>query len=554
MPRRSAASPVGSRFIGISRRRLLAAGGAGIGATAFLAACGSDSKSGSGSGSPAAPSGTTAARSTQSPASDVQVGGTLTYGASRDATTLDPHVGTLSEEVFIQAGLFNSALTYSEDSQLTPSLAEKFEYPDNTTIVLTFRQGVKFHDGEAFTTEAVKANIDRYFDPATASPGGPTLSKKVAKYEVVDPRTVRITLVQPDATALASLGLIRMVSPAAAQKFGKDLARNPAGTGPYRFKEWLKDDHLTMERFDGYWDNQKAPVRVPRLDAFTFKPIVEPSVMLSNLKTKNIHIAGSVQPVDFTTLKGEQGITGVERKPSSSSRMYINVKQAPVDQLRVRQAIDMAIDRDAIGKAVYFGLGQAARSVFSPTNWMYPKDRPAFKRDVAGARAKLKEAGLESGVRLDMILPASEPYRSISQVLQASLAEAGIQINIRQLESGQFLDALRRHEGHLALDAIGNRSDPDGFFSGNFKADSPFNFANFNDPQFEQALAQGLIETDQEKRRRLYQQAEQRLLDELPGIFLYNPPGLYAQLNTVNEFRVIDFIGAAYDTTWLKKG
>jgi ABC-type transport system substrate-binding protein len=530
--------------------------GAGAGAAAFLAACGgSDSNKNTASGTVSGgTAGTAAAKTPTVAASDVQTGGTLQYAGSRDVTTLDPHVGSLSEEVFVFAGMFHASLTYSEDSQLIPDLAARFEYPDNTTIVFTYRPGVQFHDGQPFTTQDAKASFDRYLAPATGSPGGASLAKKLSKIEVVDDKTIRVTLTQPDATALSSIGGVRFTSAAAIQKYGKDLARNVNGTGAYKLKEWLKDDHLTMERFDGYFNKDKAPVRVPRLDAFTFKPIVEPSVMLSNLKTRNIHIAGAVQPTDFGALKGESGINAVERKPSSSSRMYLNVHLAPTDDLRIRQAVNMAIDRDAIGKAVYFGLGQPARSIFSPTNWMYPKDRPPIKRDVAGAKAKIKEAGLEGNLKMDMILPASEPYRSIAQVLQASLAEAGITINIKQLESGQFLDALKAHQGNLALDAIGNRADPDGFFSGNFKADAPFNFAGFNDPEFEQALAQGLLLTDQEQRRVQYQKAEQRLLDQVPGIFLYNPPGLYATLTTVQEFKVIDFIGADYDATWLKKG
>jgi len=183
---------------------------------------------------------------------------------------------------------------------------------------------------------------------------------------------------------------------------------------------------------------------------------------------------------------------------------------------------------------------------------MYPKDRADPTRDVAGAKAKLSAAGLNN-VSLDMVLPASEPYQSISQVLQASLKDAGITVNIKQLESSQFLDALTNHEGHLALDAIGNRADPDGFFSGNYKADSSFNFAGFNDPDFEKDLADALLLTDQDQRRTLYQKAEQRLIDVVPTAFLYNPPGLYAQLDTVQEFKIVDFAGAVYDTAWLKK-
>jgi peptide/nickel transport system substrate-binding protein len=183
---------------------------------------------------------------------------------------------------------------------------------------------------------------------------------------------------------------------------------------------------------------------------------------------------------------------------------------------------------------------------------MYPKDRPEPKRDVDAAKAKLAEAG-QPNLRVEMILPAAEPYRTVAQVLQASLAEAGITVQIKQLESSQFLEALKAKDGQLALDAIGARNDPDGFFSGNFKADSAFNFAGFNDPQFEKSLAEGLQLTDQEKRRALYLAAEQRLLEELPGIVLYNPPGLYAQLAEVQDYKVVDFVGGTYDIAWLKK-
>jgi peptide/nickel transport system substrate-binding protein len=530
----------------VSRRHFVQLTGMGVGSAIILQACGGDDNPKSSATAPAGASAT-------APASSVVLGGNLRYGASRDVTTLDAHVGSLSEEVTAFAGLYPSSLTYSDDSQIIPDLAEKFEYADNTTLTLTYHTGITFHDGTPFNADAVKINFDRYLDPATASPGGASLKKKIASIEVVDPKTVRIKLVNPDATALASIGGVRMISPAAITKFGKDLARNVAGAGPYKLKDWQKDDHLTMERFENYWNQAKAPVRVPRLDTFTFKPIVEPAVMLANLKTRSIDVAAAVQPVDFEGLKSASGVVAVERKPSSSSRMYINVKRAPTSDLRVRQAISLAIDRDAIGKAVYFGLGKPAASVFSPTNWMYPADRPIPKKDTAGAKAKLSEAGV-SNLTLDMILPASEPYRSIAQVLQASLAEAGITVNIKQLESSQFLDALKAHEGHLALDAIGNRSDPDGFVSGNYKADSPFNFANFNDPEFEKALSDALLLTDQQQRKVLYQKAEQRLLDEVPTVFLYNPPGLYAQLDTVQEFKVVDFVGSVYDLAWLKKG
>jgi len=522
------------------------------GAAAFLAACSSSSDSKSENRATQDTSARAPGATATAAASEVKAGGELIYATARDATTLDGHVGTLGDEVFVYNGLYDQSLIFNDEAQLIPNLAESFEQPDNTTIVFKYRAGVQFHDGTPFNATAAKANWDRYLNPATGTTGAASLSRKLAKYEQVDDRTMRVTLVQPDAIALASIAGIRMISPPAAERLGKDLARNPVGSGPFKFKEWLKDDHLTMTRNEQYWNAAKAPVRVPRVDTFTYKPIVEPTVMLANLKTRSIHIAGAVQAADFDRVKTEQGVVAVQRRPSSTSRMYINLTKAPTNDKRVREAINLAIDRDAIGKASYFGLGTPAKSYFAPTHWMYPKDRPAFRRDVTAAKAKLREAGQEN-LRLDMILPAAEPYRTIAQVLQASLAEAGITVQIKQLESSQFLEALRNKDGQLALDAIGARNDPDGFFSGNFKADSAFNFAGFNDPQFEKALADGLTLTNQEQRRQIYLLAEQRLLDELPGAVLYNPPGLYAQLDEVQDYKVIDFVGATIDLAWLKK-
>lgn len=537
------------------RRRFLALTSLGASATAFFAACGGSSKEG-GATSSTAGSSSASAGSTRAPtaaASDVQTGGHLQYGASRDVTTLDPHVGTLGDEIFAYAGLFEGSLTYNGSAELVPGLAERFEYPDNTTIVMRYRPNVVFHDGESFSAQTVKANLDRYLAPATAAPGAAALTKAIDRIEVVDPTTVRFTLTQPDATALASIGLIRMISPAAIDRFGKDLARNPVGTAAFKFKEWLKDDHLTMERFPNYWNGAKAPPRVPRLDQFTFKPVVEPAVMLANLKTRNIHVAGSVQPVDAATLRSEPGITVVERAPSSCMRLLLNTTQAPMDQLRVRQAIDLGVDREALARAVFFGLGKPGNSAFPPTHWLYPKDRPAAKRDVAAAKAKLREAGLVQGAKVTMNVVAAEPYRSVAQVVQASLGEIGLGVEIRQMESGQALEALKRRDGHISISVIGNRSDPDGFFSGNLKADSPFNFSGFNDPEFERVLAEGLRVTDQKQRGELYRKAEQRLIDEVPAVFLYFISGLYAHVKDVQEFNLLDFVGGAYDATWLKR-
>src|SRR4051794_7068237 len=197
-------------------------------------------------------------------------GGMLRIGLSTEAVTMDPHLSGSKIDRQIYHNIYEPLVMLDNKLQIKPSLAESWTQPDPKTLIFKLRQGVKFHDGTDFDAEAVKFNFDRMQDPATKSVRTGEIAN-VQNAEVVDKNTVKLNLKKPDAALLATLtdraGMI--ISPAAVKKFGPDIQRNPVGTGPFQFVEWLKDDHLSAKKFDAYWDKNAGPY----LDGLRYRPI-----------------------------------------------------------------------------------------------------------------------------------------------------------------------------------------------------------------------------------------------------------------------------------------
>src|SRR3954469_6572071 len=207
-------------------------------------------------------------------------GGTLRIGLSSEAVTMDPHLSGSKIDRQIYHNIYEPLVMLDTKLQIQPSLAESWSYPDPKTLVFKLRQGVKFHDGTDFDADAVKFNVDRMQNPDTKSVRTGEIAN-IQNAEVVDPYTVKLNLKKPDSTLLATLtdraGMI--ISPDAVKKFGADIQRNPVGTGPFQFVEWVKDDHLATKRFDAYWDKNNGPY----LDGLRYRPIPDDTVALQSL-------------------------------------------------------------------------------------------------------------------------------------------------------------------------------------------------------------------------------------------------------------------------------
>src|SRR5947207_1243323 len=232
-------------------------------------------------------------------------GGTIRIGMDADMTTMDPHRSTAAVDRQVYNNLYGKLVDIDAKFGIVPQLAQSWEIRNGgLTYVFKLRKGVKFHDGTDFTAEIVKWNFDRMRDPALASPRRSEIAP-VKEVRVVDPYTVEITLTAPFTPFLSVLtdraGM--MVSKAALEKLKDDFARNPVGTGPFQFVEWVKDDHLKIKRFDGYWDKDKV-----YLDEILYRPIPDSSVRFTAMRTGQIDVMHQIHPKDIAAAKTERGL------------------------------------------------------------------------------------------------------------------------------------------------------------------------------------------------------------------------------------------------------
>jgi peptide/nickel transport system substrate-binding protein len=328
----------------ISRRSLLRVLGAGsaLGAlTSLVAACGSPA-------TPASPT-TTAPAAATTPAAG-KLGGDVTVAQSSDATNLDPAHTTATVDSEIFGSIYDRLVTLDDQNNVAPQLATSWEAaPDQMSWTLKLRQDVKFHDGTDFNAQAVKVNIERYIDPAQNSPRKGEIPY-VTGVTVVDPYTARIELSQPFVILMYSLTGTTgfMVSPAAIAKYGADLANNPVGSGPFIFKEWIKNDHVSATRNATYWKQG-----LPHLNSVSYKGIADQSVTLNGMRANNIQATYGIAAKDVATVQSDPEFQLILKASTSVSSLRLNMASPPFDKKELRQAISWAIDRAAIEKALF---------------------------------------------------------------------------------------------------------------------------------------------------------------------------------------------------------
>jgi len=370
-------------------------------------------------------------------------GGTLRIAMDADNTTMDPHRSTAAVDRQVYNNIYSKLVDIDAKFGIVPQLAESWEVKGGGLVyVFKLRKGVKFHDGTDFNAEIVKWNFDRMRDPALASPRRSEIAP-VKDVKVVDPYTVEITLsasYSPFLTVLTDRAGM-MVSKAAVEKFKDDYARNPVGTGPFRFVEWVKDDHLTIKRFDGYWEKG-----LPYLDEVIYRPIPDPSVRFTSMRTGQVDFMHQIAPKDVAQAKGEKGLKVSEIPSLWWQGMHLNNQVAPFNNKALRQAIWYGIDRTVIQRIVYQGLGAPAWSPFPPSMWAQDRDFTDWRRDPARAKAKLAEGGMPNGFS----------FTVKGLALQAQELQVGHPVEELPLEAVLAVQVVDLR-GHLAAGPVAHR-------------------------------------------------------------------------------------------------
>jgi peptide/nickel transport system substrate-binding protein len=488
--------------------------------------------------------------STVAPAEAQVRGGTVRIGMDADNTTMDPHRSTAAVDRQVYNNVYGKLVDLDAKFGIVPQLAQSWEIKNGgLTYVFKLRHGVKFHDGTDFSADVVKWNFDRMRDPELASPRRSEIAP-VKDVKVVDPHTVEITLSAPFSPFLTVLtdraGM--MVSKAAVEKFKDDFARNPVGTGPFRFGEWVKDDHLTLKRFDGYWEQGR-----PYLDEVVYKPIPDSSVRFTAMRTGQIDVMHQIHPKDVSPAKSERGLKVSEIPSLWWQGMHLNNQVAPFTNKALRQALWYAVDRSVIQRVVYYGQGAPAWGPFPPSQWAQDREFADWKRDVAKAKTKLAEGGQPNGFAFT-IKGWNQPTQVQElQVIQAQLKDIGVDMKVELLEFGKLLADLNSHNFVAIRLGWSGRPDPDGNAHSFLHSKGGLNRVRYSNPKMDDLLDRARSESDLGKRKALYNEVTRLAAEDAPYVWLHHDAEVKVWAEAVRGFEHIGDGMLRMKGVWLEK-
>jgi peptide/nickel transport system substrate-binding protein len=549
---------LGRGISGVSRRQFLRASVLIGGGLALAAACAPPpAVPAKPAATQQAPAATTpaSASATQAPASAAgapKKGGTMRVGLGVDVTLLDPHLSGSKIDRMVYHNLYDPLLVLDEKLGIQPNLAESWQTPDPKTLILKLRQGVKFHDGTEFNAEAARINFDRMANDAKSVRKGEVAN--IATAEVVDPLTLKLNLKQPDASLLATLtdraGM--MISPAALNKLGADLQHDAtgAGTGPFQYVEWVRDDHVLLKRNDAYWNKDGGPY----LDQIRYRPIPDDTVKLQSLQGGELDALDYLAPRTVPLAKDDHNLVVID-VPSLAAFWYmLNTTKPPFDNKALRQAVAYAIDSEAIVKGVYLDVGVPANGPISPSSWAYDDTIKPVKRDLAKVKALLAEGGQPNGFTFTFTIVNTPFGVQEAEVVKAQLAEAGITANVQPVDGAAQLAAGNNKTYQMTTFAWSGRPDPDGntfqFF--HTTPGVSFNWTGMSNPQLDQLLEQTRTVSDHAERKKLYGQAIQILRDEAPAVFIVHPVEPKAMSSKVQGYTAVPDGMLRFKDVWLK--
>lgn len=447
--------------------------------------------------------------------------GVLRIGLNDEPDALDPTISRAYTGRLVFAALCDKLFDVTPDLKIVPQLATGYEWAaDSKSVVIKLRPGVRFHDGEPFNAEAVRFNIDRHIN----TPGSFRKSEigEITKVDVVNDLTVRLNLTQPLVPLLAALtdraGM--MVSPKAAKELGDRFGTRPVCAGPYRFVERVAQGRIALERFANYWD--KGSVHIDRVE---FVPITDSTARLASLRSGDLQMIERVSPTDLAQIREDSRlkVTGVPELGFQVIRL--NVANGPraktFADARVRQAVDLAIDRETLVKTVFNNEYIAGNQWISPSSPFYNAKLPVRKRDVARARQLLREAGQPS-FAFTLIVPPERDRQEAALIIQAMLADAGITMTIQTQENVTMLQAGRRGDFEAYFTFWSGRPDPDGNIYSHYTCKGAQNDSRYCNADFDALVTRARHVADPGERKKLYDQATEMLLRDAPSIHLWH--------------------------------
>lgn len=465
---------------------------------------------------------------------------TLRIALREDGDILDPTLARSYVGRIVFAGLCDKLFDIDEKLQIVPQLATGYEWSDPKTLVIHLRPGVVFHDNEPFDAQAVKYSLERHMT-MQGSFRRAELSA-IDHVEVVDPQTVRIVLKNPSAPFLSQLtdraGMI--VAPKAAEAAGKDFGLHPVCNGPFKFNERVAQDRIVLDRFPGYWNKDAI-----HFDRVIYLPMKDTAVQVANLHTGSIDLAERVLPSDVAEVEKDKKLRVVTSAALGYQGITFNLgngdqAKAPIGQSALlRQAFEAAIDRKAIVDVVYNGMYTPDNQAVTTASPFHLKDFPVPPRDLAKAKALVKQAGVPTPVPVTMMVPNSPDMAQTAEVIQSMVQEAGFDLKISLTEFASSLSAASQGNFQSFLIGWSGRVDPDGNLYVFLHSGSAGNDGRYANPAVDSALDAARNTSDLNTRIAEYGKMMAQLQKDEPLMYLYHPVNIVGMQAKLTGFRPV---------------
>ncbi|CAA9556774.1 MAG: Oligopeptide ABC transporter, periplasmic oligopeptide-binding protein OppA [uncultured Thermomicrobiales bacterium] len=501
-------------------------------------------------------------------------GGTLTLGYSSEPPTMDPRVSGATHAWRLFYNIFDPLVVFDQATgDFLPGLATSWTMsPDGLMYTFTLREGVKFHDGTPFDGEAVRFTFDSILEPELKSLTAIGYLGPYERTEVVNPFTINVHFREPYAPFLNNLAhsVLSPVSPTAVAKLGQDFGRSPVGTGPFIFKDWQQQVSMTLVRNPEYsWPISGYQHEGPAyLDEVVVRFILEPTTMLGTLQNGETDIVDAVPPQEVEQLQGNGDFQMLMPEvPGSPQILPLNGAKSPTDELPVRQAILHATDRDTIIDTLWYGTRKAAKGpLSSPTVAYNPAIESMYPYDPERAAALLDEAGWtpgadgireKNGQRLRLeYLTFSGVQGQAGELIQAYLLEAGMEVNLQQVEYAAMAAAFLAGDHNIAR-VYFSHTDPvvlsTLYHSRNIPGTN-FNRTMKPDPELDRRLDAATAELDPERRRQMYVEIQQYIMDQALMIPLWEEVVLWGASSSVQGVHFQPLGGVWLYDVWKQQG
>ena len=517
--------------------------------TVVLAACSSDNSSGDSSED--LTDGDTKKENDEGTKDDAEEK-ILVFGRGGDSVTLDPAGATDGESFKVTQNVLETLLNFGEqDTTINEGLATNWEpTEDGLSYTFTLREGVKFHDGTDFNAEAVVKNFERwangsedifpYYKSMFGGFAGDE-SRVIDSVTAEGDYTVIFKLTRAQAPFLKNIAMspFAIASPTAFEAAGDKFGDSPVGTGPFKFVEWKRNDSITIEKNEEYWNPEE-----PKLDKVIFRSIPENSARLNSLLIGEIDLADGVNPSDGTTVEAESALQLFERPSMNVGYLGLTSTRPPFDNQKVRQAVNHAIDKQTIVDAFFEGRAEVAKNPMPPSISGYNDDIPGYEYDPEKAKQLLAEAGFADGFEMELwAMPVPRPYMpdgaKVAEAIQKNLADVGITANIVSYEWATYLEKTENGEADaFLLGWTGDNGDADNFIYVLLDEDNigSNNYSYYKNDESHKLLLEAQTEVDEDKRNELYKQAQQIIFEQAPWVPLAHSTPLLAGDAKITNF------------------